>query len=93
MNNDTDDDDYDNIKAYGVIIAIVKEKEKWNDYVLNNHLEKIQELSAINSWSAKEILEKAGGEVTKTMKDINLSKKFFFGRDSLYNSLKQLYNQ
>lgn len=73
------------------VLAIIKDEEKWCDYVLKNHLEELQELSDTGSWSAKNILNKANIKLFKTKEDINLSEKFFFGNDSLFQSLKKMY--
>jgi len=74
------------------ILAIIKDEEKYCEYVLKNHLEELQELSATGSWSAKDILNTANIKLSKTKEDINLSNKFFFGNDSLFQSLKKKYS-
>ncbi|WP_323589590.1 hypothetical protein [Aliarcobacter butzleri] len=80
---------YDNLGH--TILAIIKDEEKWCDYVLKNHLEELQELCATGSWSAKDILNKANIKLSKTKEDINLSEKFFCGNDTLFKSLKKIY--
>ena len=82
---------YDNLGH--TVLAIIKDEEKWCDYVLKNHLEELQELSATGSGSAKDILNKANIKLSKTKEDINLSKKFFFGNNSSFQSLKKMYTK
>lgn len=81
---------YDNL-GHGVL-CIIKDDDKWCNYVLQNHLDEVQELSAIGSWSAKEILNKANITLSKSKEDIDLSNRFFLGNYKLYQSLKKYYN-
>jgi hypothetical protein len=81
---------YDNLGH--TILAIIKDEEKYCDYVLKNHLKELQELSATGSWSAKDILNTANIKLSKTKEDINLSEKFFFGNNSSFQLLKIMYS-
>ncbi|WP_214288367.1 type I restriction enzyme HsdR N-terminal domain-containing protein [Acinetobacter pittii] len=74
-----------------IALCILKRIPKWEKYLVDNHKKELIELGILESWAAKEILDKFDIKFDKIKRDEILSERFFFGDSETQNFLSKSY--